>query len=457
MSRGFGAAAFALLMIVCGAGGTAAQGAPSRPNVVVLLADDTRWDALGAAGNPVIRTPRLDDLAREGIRFTHAYVTTSVCWVSRASLFTGQYMSRHTRTGAGQQISPEAWSETYPSLLRSAGYWTGHVGKWHNGPLRPADFDYSTVQPMRHWIDDPEHGRVHVTELEARDALEFLRDRPRDRPFLLTLAFVAGHAEDQAPEQYLPQEWSARHYEGVTIPPSPLGGAEYFDALPDFIRNEANEGRVRYHWRFDTPERYQRYMTDYYRLITEMDEAVGRVIDELKAQGVYENTLIVYSGDNGYFQADRGLADKWYPYEESIRVPLLVRDPRAPAGGVTREAMALNIDIASTVLAAAGVPVPARMQGRDLAPLYLGADPPAWRDEFFYEHPTVTSRDRIPASQAVVRRDLKYVLYPEWEYEQLFDLRSDPTELRNLADDPGSATLLGTMRAKLAEWRERAR
>ena len=296
-----------------------------------------------------------------------------------------------------------------------------------------------------------------MTEAEALDALEFLRERPRDQPFLLTLAFVAGHAEDAAPEQYLPQEWSAEHYEGVTIPEPLRSGREYYEALPEFIRDSANEGRVRYHWRFDTPERYQQYMINYYRLLTEMDEAIGRVIDELKAQGVYENTVIVYTGDNGYFQADRGLADKWYPYEESIRVPFLLRDPRLRAGGVTRDQTVLNIDIAPTLLTAAGLPTPGRMQGVNLAPLYLSASAPAWRDEFYYEHPTVTSRNRIPASEAVVRRDVKYVLYPEWEYEQLFDLEKDPTELRNLVDAPGSQGLLQTMRRKLEEWRLRAR
>ena len=188
-----------------------------------------------------------------------------------------------------------------------------------------------------------------------------------------------------------------------------------------------------------------------------MDAAIGRLIDELKAQGAYENTVILYTGDNGYFQADRGLADKWYPYEESIRVPFLLRDPRARAAGITKDQTVLNIDVGPTVLRAAGLRVPAAMQGTDVAPLYLSADPPRWRDEFFYEHPTVTSRDRIPASLAVVRRDAKYVLYPEWEYEQLFDLERDPTELRNVVDDPRSRPLLERMRRALEEWRERAR
>ncbi|HWV58848.1 MAG TPA: sulfatase/phosphatase domain-containing protein, partial [Longimicrobiales bacterium] len=231
----------------------------------------------------------------------------------------------------------------------------------------------------------------------------------------------------------------------------------YFEALPEFIRAEANEGRVRYHWRFDTPERYQEYMTRYYRLITEMDDAIGRVIDELKAQGVYDNTLIVFIGDNGYFQADRGLADKWYAYEESIRVPFIIRDPRATESGVTRDEMVLNIDIAPTLIAAAGLPIPDGVQGTDLAPLYLSTTPVEWRDEFFYEHPTITSRERIPASQAVVRGDMKYIVYPEWEYDQLFDLTRDPGELRNLVGDPEYTEELASMRRKLEEWREQVR
>jgi arylsulfatase len=216
---------------------------------------------------------------------------------------------------------------------------------------------------------------------------------------------------------------------------------------------------VRFKWRFDTPERYQEYMIRYYRLITEVDAAVGRLVDELKAQGVYDNTLIVFIGDNGYFHGDRGLADKWYPYEQALRVPLIVRDPRLPARrrGMRTDRLALNLDIAPTIVSAAGLPVPEAMQGLDLSPLYLRERPPAWRDEFFYEHPTITSRDRIPSSHAVVRRDWKYVSWPEFGYEQLFDLKKDPQEVKNLAEQPAHAGRRAAMQRKLEEWRSRAR
>jgi arylsulfatase A-like enzyme len=187
-------------------------------------------------------------------------------------------------------------------------------------------------------------------------------------------------------------------------------------------------------------------------LITEVDDAVGRLVDELVADGVDDNTLILFVSDNGYFQGDRGLADKWYPYEESIRVPLLVRDPRLQVrrrGQVVRE-IALNIDLAPTILAAAGASVPAVMQGADLAPLYLDHTPPAnWRSEFFYEHPTITSRDRIPSSLGIVRLDRKYVLWPEWNTEQFFDLKADPGELSNLANNPVHAAERNDFRRRL--------
>jgi arylsulfatase len=452
-----------LVLALAGALSSPHAGAPQnagRPmNIVVLVIDDTRWDSIGAAGNRIVRTPRIDALAAEGIRFTQARVATSICMTSRASLLTGQYMSRHGIDRFGKQLTPDAFAQTYAGVLRRAGYWTGHVGKYDVGAPRLVDFDFLRAYHGRHWIEGANGERVHVTEQNARDSIDFLRARPNDRPFLLSVGFFAPHAEDSAPQQYLPQDWSAASYVGVTVTPSPLGGAKYLQALPPFLSQESNEGRVRFKWRFDTPARYQEYMIRYYRLITEVDAAVGRLADELKAQGVYENTLIAVVGDNGYFHGDRGLADKWYPYEQALRVPLVIRDPRVPARkrGSTPDQLVLNIDLAPTLVAAAGAPAPDAMQGRDLAPLYTADNAPVWRDEFFYEHPTITSRDRIPASQGVIRRDWKYVHWPEFDYEQLFNLNEDAQEVRNLAREPAHAGQLAKMRQKLEEWRARAR
>ena len=428
-------------------------------NIVLLYADDWRHDTLGCAGNPVVQTPRLDALARDGVRFTHNCVTTSICGVSRATMLTGQWMSRHGNRAFAMFSTP--WSETTPAQLRAHGYWVGHIGKWHNGQFPAAEYDSpaSALANGTHWIRQPDGTRVHVTQKNERDAIDFLRARPADKPFCLTVAFFATHAEDGNKAQYLPQPESMALYRDVTVPVPPTATDAAFRALPPFLANDRNEGRNRWTWRFDTPERYQESMKNYYRLVTEVDATCGRVLDELRAQGVLDRTLVIFTTDNGYFHGEHGLADKWYPYEESIRVPLMVWDPRMPAArrGTTCDALTLNADLAPTMLAAAGIAPPACMQGQDLAPLYLGPEAPAWRDEYFYEHPIVNNRDFIPASEAVVTRDWKYILWPDWGVEQLFDLAHDPREERDLARDPAQAARIAAMRAELARLKSQAR
>jgi arylsulfatase A-like enzyme len=425
---------------------------PSRYNIVFLLADDWRFDTLGAADHPVLKTPHLDRLAGEGFRFTHSCVTTSICGVSRSSFLSGQWMTRHGNRSFRSMETP--WALSYPALLRENGYYTGHVGKWHSGPFPEDEFDFGRMYHGRHWVKREDGSRVHVTRKNQEDALDFLAGRPRDRPFMLNVWFFAPHAEDGHEDQYLPQPESRALYEDVEIPVPRLHSDEALRALPEFIQAPENEGRVRYHWRFDTPEKYQRMMKNYYRLCSEVDAVCGRVMEELEKQGVLDETIVVFAGDNGYYHGDRKLADKWYPHEESIRVPLIVHDPRMPesARGKTNDDFVLNVDLAPMLLGAAGVEVPDSMQGRDFSPLYRepGADH-EWREEFFYEHPTITRKERIPSSQAVVRKDLKYVWWPEWEHEELFDLREDPLELVNLAEDPDYADRLETLRLRLKE------
>ncbi|MFM7051597.1 MAG: sulfatase [Planctomycetota bacterium] len=433
--------------------------ASARPNIVLLYADDWRHDTLGCAGNPVVRTPNLDALARGGVRFTRNAVTTSICGVSHATMLTGQWMSRHGNRGFAMFETP--WSDTLPGRLRANGYWTGHVGKWHNGRFPAEQYDSSPAALANgtHWIAEPDGTRVHVTEKNARDAIDFLRERPADRPFCLTVAFFAPHAEDGDPRQYLPQPESAALYRDAEVPVPPTATPEALRALPPFLSASANESRRRWALRFDSPARYQEAMKDYYRLVTEVDAACGRVLDELRRQGVLDRSLVVFTTDNGYFHGEHGLADKWYPFEESIRTPLVVRDPRMPAArrGTACDAMTLNADLAPTILAAAGIAPPDGMQGRDIAPLYLNPAPPPWRSEFLYEHPMLTSRDFIPASEAVVRRDWKYILWSDWGVEQLFHLATDPREERDVAADPANAAVLADMRAALARLRREAR
>ncbi len=420
-------------------------------NIVILYADDWRHDTLGCAGNPVVKTPNLDRLADEGLRFTHACVTTAICGVSRASLFTGQWMSRHGNEGFKMFKTP--WAQTYPGILRSNGYHVGHIGKWHNGEFPKDNFDFGRAYSGTHWIEQPDGSKIHVTRKNENDALEFLKTRPADKPFCLTLAFFATHAEDENPLQFLPQPESMTLYQDIRIPVPVNATDESFRRLPPFIANEKNEGRNRWTWRFDTPEKYQTMMKNYYRLATEVDTTCGRVLGELKKQGLADNTLVIFTGDNGYYHGEHGLADKWYPHEESIRVPLIVRDPRMdPAEkGKTDDAYALNVDLAPTILTAAKLETPPSMQGKDIAPLYLAGERPAWRTEFFYEHAIIKNKNFIPASQALVRKDWKYFYWPDFKTGQLFNLTTDPVEENDLIADPAQKDRLAEMRSRFAE------
>ncbi len=434
-----------------------ACGEEKRPNIIVLLADDWRHDTLGCAGNPVVKTPNLDRLAGEGKRFTRACVTTSICGVSRASLFTGQWMSRHGNTAFAVFQTP--WEETYPGLLRSNGYHVGHVGKWHNGKFPKEQFDFGRSYAGTHWVKQPDGTKIHVTRKNENDALEFLKTRPDDKPFCLTLAFFATHAEDHNPLQFLPQPESMALYENVKIPVPANATEESCKRLPAFLSNEKNEGRNRWHWRFDAPDKYQTMMKNYYRLATEVDATCGRILAELKQQGLLENTLVIFTGDNGYFHGEHGLADKWYPYQESIRVPLIVRDPRMKPDQKqsTNDDFVLNVDLAPTILSAAGIKPPSTMQGSDVSPLYLAHEKPAWRSEFFYEHAMLNDKSFIPASQALVRKDAKFIYWPDHEVEQLFDLKADPMEEKDLVADPAQTKRLIEMRTRFEQLKSAAR
>jgi len=430
---------------------------PAKLNILVLLADDWRFDTLGCMGNPVVKTPNLDKLASQSFQFTHNCVTSSVCGVSRASLFTGQWMSRHGNQAMKEFKTP--WAETYPGLLRENGYFVGHIGKWHNGRFPKEHYDFGRAYSGKHWMKQPDGTPIHVTKKNENDALEFLQSRPVDKPFCLTLAFFATHAEDGNPKQFLPQPESMALYQDVGIPIPKTATDEAYHKLPPFIVDEKNESRVRWHWRFDEPEKYQEMMKNYYRLASEVDATCARVLDELKKQGQLDNTLVIFTGDNGYFHGEHGLADKWYPHQESIRTPLIVSDPRMPAAkrGGRNDDFTLNVDLAPTILAAAGIKAPATMQGRDISPLYLAAEKPAWRKEFFYEFGSMKGEAVIPASQALVCKDWKYFYWPDFNLEQLFHVATDPFEETDLAGDAAQSARLAEMRQRFETLKAAAR
>jgi arylsulfatase len=457
-----------VVLLLCSAACTSASAdghdaKPAKPmNILVLYADDWRHDTLGVAGNPVVQPPRIDALAKQGVRFTENCVTTSICGISRANLYTGQWMSRHGATKFVMWDTP--WEQTYPGLLRDNGYHLGHVGKWHNRPFPKDKFDFSTVYHGRHWYEDETEpgGKIHVTKRNERDAMEFLKTRPKDKPFALTMCFFATHAEDGHKDQFLPQPGSMDLYKDIKIPVPVNATPQSWENLPNFF-TEKNEGRNRWGWRFDTPAKYQRMMKNYYRMATEVDTACGVVLDELKKQGVLDNTLVIFTTDNGYYHGEHGLGDKWYPHQESIRVPLIIYDPRMAKGmrGSTNGEFTLSVDLAPTILAAVGIEAPKRMQGRDIGDLYLpdivDERQAPWRTEFFYEHPTLKNKDFIPASQALVRKDFKYMYWPEDDVEQLFDLKADPIEEVDLASNPKYAKKLSEMRKRFKEVKDAAK
>jgi len=419
-------------------------------NILLLYADDWRYDTLGSAGNTIVSTPALDDLSTHGIRFTHNCVTTSVCWVSRVSMFASLYLSRHNTTKPREFYIN--WNQTvYDLMQREGGYHVGHIGKWgvnHPHKQRP-DFEVEEDG----WHYDTRGGRLwHVTEKNEADALRFLESRPRDKPFFANVAFFATHAVDGDKRQYLVQNKSRDMYEDDVIPDPPNNDLTSYHALPEFFADN-NEGRTRWRWRYETPDKQQHMMKNYYRMASEVDSACDLILKELYLQGELDRTLIIFTTDNGNYHAEHGLADKWYPHQESIRVPLIIRDPRMSADvvGTINEELTLNIDLTPTMLAAAGITAPDHMMGRDMAQLYLGTekaqtpnvaserylphdDATRWRSEFFYEHPIISHKEYIPSSEALVRKDYKYFYWPDYKVEQLFHLAEDPGEDFDLLD-----------------------
>ena len=426
----------------------AATADPDRPNIVFVVADDLSYHSTGFMGDPIVRTPNLDALAKEGIVFTHAAVTTAICMVTRTNMLTGQYLAV---LGAAR-VKPENWQYTWPATLRASGYYGGHIGKVHVNGQDASGYDFWAGRGGYAWLVDPKTGaKVHSLQRDTEEALRFLRGRPKDRPFFLQVAYTVPHAEDRDPQQYLPMPEEMGLYADVTIPVPPTAGDEYWHRLPAHLRDPANESRKRWTWRFDTPEKYQEYTKNYYRLISGMDRSIGTILAELRAQGLDQNTIIVFTGDNGYFLGEHGLADKWYGYEESVRVPLLIRDPRLPLDrrGQRNDDWVLNVDFAPTFCAFAGLRPPTVMQGRDLTPLLAGKRPADWRTDFLHQFKW-GNEQQIPACENVCSKDWKYTRWIVSGAEELFDLRTDPRETRNLASDPAHAADLTRLRARLA-------
>ena len=297
----------------------------------------------------------------------------------------------------------------------------------------------------------PDGNLRHETEVIVDRGIQFIQSQPKNKPFALNMWFNACHAEDSDRRPGIGHfPWPRAvdgMYDDIVIAPPRLQAPEIFNALPDFLQTTIN--RERFFWRWNTEEKYQTNVRAYYRMVSGIDNAIGRFIHALEAAGLAENTIIIYSADNGYYMGNRGLAGKWSHFEESLRVPLIIYDPRVKASqrGQVANVTALNIDLPATFLDWAGVEIPERYQGHSLRPIVNGEDRENWRKETFHEHFAV--RSRIPAFEGLRNENYKYVRYFDHEnHEFLHDLKNDPDELVNLAGNPDHEDVLVAMRQR---------
>lgn len=421
------------------------SGAAEKPSFVLMVADDLRWDCLSCAGHPQLKTPNIDTIATNGTRFKNAFVTTSICCISRASIMSGRLARNHKVADFNTPFPKDVLATTFPVLLKKAGYRVGILGKWGIGGPPPKDqFDFWDAWGGQgdyfHMVNGE---KVHNSEYLARQAVKFIADTPKDTPFCLIVLYKSPH------EPYEPDPRDAMLFKDIQITPPKTADAKYFEALPDFLKTSLN--RVRAVRDFPTPEKYQEFVKQYWRCIASMDRSVGIVTRTLAEKKRTDNTLVIFTSDNGFFLGERGWNHKWLMYEESIRIPLIVSYPRLPKTqrGVTRDELALNIDIAPTILDYAGVAIPKEMDGTSLRQLVEGKTP-EWRKHFFYEHHyfhTYNANNTIPRTEGVRTERWKYITYTDHpEFAEFFDLKNDPLEEHNLASDPKYAKQLAEVK-----------
>ncbi len=447
----------------------AADAVGKQPNILFILVDDQRNDTLGCAGHPVIKTPNIDKLAEQGIRFENAYVNMPICMASRATIFSGMTFTGHGHTGgrAPAILLQKADVDTsFPVKLREAGYRTGFYGKQH---VRFAEKNEVALKRMfhdhkvyngggPHFRTLPDGSKRHSAEVIGDRSVEFIKSQPKDKPFCLYMSFNIAHAVDgnhKPGDGHFPWPKAVDGmYEDIEPAQPRLVDPKYFEMQPEFLKESLN--RDRWFWRWDTPEKYRINMRAYYRMLTGMDGVVGRVQKELEKQGLLENTILIYTGDNGFYMGERGFAGKWSHYDESLRVPLIIHDPRPNVGsgekGRVLSPMVTNVDLPATILELAGVTVPEKYQGKSLVPFMKGNTPEYWRKDFYAEFNS--SHPRLPAWRGVQSESYSYARYHKKNpvAEFLYDLKADPDQLNNLVVDPKSADLLKLMRKKTNEY-----
>ncbi len=406
-----------------------------KPNIIFILTDDQRWDALGYAGNAIIKTPNMDDLARNGLYFKNAFASTPICAASRASLLTGLYERTHNYTFGRPNLRNEYLFESYPHLLRKEGYRTGFVGKFGvkvNEGMLDTLFDWHRLTYLPYWKES-NGKRKHLVDVNGDHAIDFIKSG-KNQPFCLSLSFWSPHADDDKKEQYFWPAYVDSLYIHDRIPLPITGDSGFFNSLPEFLKTTMN--RERWYWRFDTPDKYQEMVKGYYRMISAVDQVIGRLRNALKEEGLDENTVIIFAGDNGYFLGERGYAGKWLMHETSIKIPMILFDPRLAKTKQhkTISDMVLNLDITSTILELADVEIPKNYHGTSLLPFYK-QKPKSWRKSVFLEH-------RLEGNPLLLKTDAyrddtwKYIRYDDHpDFIELYNHKNDPYEKNNLATD----------------------
>jgi N-acetylglucosamine-6-sulfatase len=437
----------------------------ARPrNILVILTDDHRYDAMGFMKTQSFgETPSLDRLAREGVHFRNAFVTTALCSPSRASILTGLYAHQHRVVDNNHPVDPNL--VFFPEYLREAGYQTAFIGKWHMGDAgdepQPG-FDrwisfkgQGSYLPEENGLNiDGQHvpQKGYITDELTDYALDWIKQRPKDKPWLCYLSHKAVHAE------FIPAERHAGKYENETFryPDTMAAEGPAARGRPRWVQDQRNSWHgvdYAYHSKLDVATYYKRYM----ETLLAVDEGIARIMAELEERGELDDTLILYLGDNGFMFGEHGLIDKRTAYEESMRIPMLARCPAlfGGTGGRAVEQVVANIDIAPTLLAAAGLEAPAYMEGKDMLPLARGETVP-WRTELLYEYYWERNFPQTPTVHALREDRYKYVhFHGVWDIDELYDIQSDPHETNNLLAAPGHEELAARMSAKLFDVLER--
>ena len=449
----------------------------TAPNILFIMSDDHASHAMSCYGSRINETPNLDRIAEQGMRFDSCFCTNSICTPSRATILTGTYSHVNGVTTLASKLDGRL--PTFPKALRQRGYQTAIVGKWHlgHGPEHdPTGFDYWSVLPGQGDYHDPkmiEMGEEkvfpgYVTDVITDLSLEWLRTRDRSRPFCLLTHHKAPH------RPWDPDDSHAAMYENVEVPEP-----ETFD--DDYANRAAAAGEARMRVGRDmtprdlkvpapadlTPEEekgweYQRYIKDYLRCVASIDDNVGRMLDYLDEEGLADNTVVVYTSDQGFFLGDHGWYDKRFMYEESLRMPLLVRYPPEVEAGAANDRMVLNVDFPPTLLDLARVDVPENMQGASFRPLLRGEGVADWQTSMYYRYWMHLAHHNVYAHYGIRTHDHKLIYYyadaldqpgaiddsreSEWE---LFDLEADPLELNSVYDDPGYADVVRDLKAEL--------